>query len=219
MNDEEMRRGAGIYSKLVLGIYDMLVVRLSNSLVWRCPSSLMLAQYDRFLGRRHLDVGPGTGWFLAHARLRENACVTLMDLNTNSLDSASALLDGVEHDRLIANAIDPLPDEAGPFDSIAANYLFHCIPGTWQEKGAAFEHLAGRLAPGGTLFGSTILGRDVHHTISGRGLMALYNRVGIFHNRSDDERGLRAALEKHFHHVSLQVRGTVAMFSADHPKG
>ena len=67
MNDQEVRRGAGIYSKPILAIYDLLVVKLSNSFTWRCPSPVMLAQYDQLMGRRHLDVGPGTGWYLANA--------------------------------------------------------------------------------------------------------------------------------------------------------
>lgn len=218
MNDQEVRRGAGIYSKPVLAIYDTLVVRLSNSFAWRCPSRLMLAQYDRLLGRRHLDVGPGTGWYLAHAQLPERAEVTLMDLNTNSLDSASQRIAGVDQSRLVANVLEPLPVDAGPFDSIGVNYLFHCVPGTWVEKGKAFSHLADRLADGGALFGATILGDDADHNLPGRGLLALYNRMGIFHNRSDDTDDLRAALEDVFHVVDFDVVGTVAMFSARSPK-
>lgn len=218
MNDQEVRRGAGVYSKPILGIYDLVVVRLSNSLAWRCPSVLMLAQYDRLLGRRHLDVGPGTGWYLANAQLPEDADVVLMDLNSNSLESASARIAGVTHSRLVANVLEPLPEDIGLFDSIGVNYLFHCVPGTWTDKGTAFGHLAERLADDGVLFGATILGTGVRHNLGGRGLMALYNRLGIFHNRADDAGGLRAALEAAFREVEVNVVGTVAVFSAREPR-
>lgn len=218
MNDQEVRRGAGIYSKPILGIYDLLVVRLSNSLAWRCPSPLMLAQYDRLVGGRHLDVGPGTGWYLANAALPEDVDVVLMDLNGNSLDSASARIDGTPHSRLVGNVLEPLPEDAGPFDSIGVNYLLHCVPGTWAEKGEAFRHLADRLSDGGALFGATILGSGVEHNFGGKGLMALYNRLGIFHNRQDDADGLRAALQRSFDEVDLEVVGTVAVFSARRPR-
>lgn len=218
MYDEDVRRGAGIYSKPVLGFYDTLVVRFSNSLAWRCPSPLMLAQYNRFLAGRHLDVGPGTGWYLANARMPEGAVVTLMDLNANSLERASERLGSTAHSQLVANVLEPLPEAAGPFDSIGVNYLFHCVPGTWASKGIAFAHLAERLSDEGVLFGSTILGRGVEHNLAGTRLMALYNRMGIFHNRLDDVQGLRAALEHAFGKVEVEVVGTVAVFSAREPR-
>jgi SAM-dependent methyltransferase len=225
MTNEDVRRGAGIYSKPVLSVYDLLVVRLSNSLAWRCPSRLMLDQYDRYLGQEHLDVGPGTGWYLVHARLPERASITLMDLNENSLEHAGSRLSDTPsaHPRpatraVAGNVLEPLPESLGRFDSIAANYLFHCVPGTWESKGQAFGHLAARLSDDGVLFGSTILGSGVEHNLGGKGLMALYNRMGIFHNRDDDEAGLRGALERHFGRVHVEVVGTVALFRASQPR-
>lgn len=226
MNDQEVRRGAGIYSKPVLVIYDTLVVRLSNSVAWRCPSRLMLERYDQLLGRKHLDVGPGTGWYLAHADSPNDLQLTLMDLNKNSIEHATqrlrAELDGGQLSNvprgLVGNVLEPIPETAGQFDSIAVNYVFHCVPGTWQEKGVAFEHLAQRLDDDGVLFGATILGDDTSHNILGRGLMDLYNHMGIFHNREDDVDGLCAALESAFEDVTLRVVGKVAVFDARGPR-
>src|SRR5690625_5745064 len=69
-----------------------------------------------------------------------------MDLNPHSLDSASAHLGAVEHRTVVADVLDPLPESIGPMDSIAANFLIHCLPGSWSEKGTAFRHLADRLS-------------------------------------------------------------------------
>lgn len=219
MIDHETRRGAGIYSKPVLSAYDLIVVRLSNSLAWRCPSRLMLAQYNRLVGDRHLDVGPGTGWYLAHADIPRVTDLRLMDLNANSMEMTAARLSA--RGSIAAyelNVLDPLPPAMGEFDSIGVNYLFHCVPGTWEDKSVAFVHLAERLADGGVLFGATILGDGVRHNLGGRSLMALYNRLGIFHNRNDDAAGLRTALERSFDNVDVEVTGTVAVFSARRPK-
>lgn len=218
MDDREVRRGAGIYSRAVLGVYDLLVIRLSNSFAWRCPSRLMLDRYNRLLGRRHLDAGPGTGWYLGKAGLPAGAEITLLDLNPNSLDSAASRLEGVPCRRLLANALDALPEGLGPFDSVGANYLMHCIPGSWQEKGVVFRRLAERLEDDGVLFGSTILGRGVRHNLAGRRLMSLYNRLGVFHNRDDDAAGLERALARAFHEHSVEIVGTVAMFTARRPR-
>lgn len=217
MNDQEVRRGANVYSRTALGFYDLIVIKFSNSKAWRCPSRLMLAQYDRCLGRRHLDVGPGTGWYLANAKMPDDAEITLMDLNPNSLNSTSARIADVTHRTMVANVLQPLPASAGPFDSIGVNYLFHCVPGSWDAKGIAFPHLAKSLTDDGVLFGSTILGKGVNHNRTGSKLMALYNRKGIFHNLEDDAAGLETSLRRSFRQVTVDVVGTVAVFSAREP--
>lgn len=214
---DEARRGAAVYSKRLLGSYDLLVVHLSNSFVWRCHRSVMAAQYARNVGVRHLDVGPGTGWFLANSFLPRDTEVTLLDLNPNSLASARQRLPGADVRTVVANVLEPLPDELGPFDSVSVNYVLHCLPGSWAEKGRVFGHLASKLAPGGVLFGATVLGRGVRHNLVGRRLMRLYNQKGIFHNTEDDLEGLEDALRQHFGDVTVRVMGAVALFQASAP--
>jgi hypothetical protein len=51
--------------------------------------------------------------------------------------------------------------EPGTYESVAMTNLLHCLPGPMSAKGVAFEHAHRALAPGGTLFGVTILGKDV----------------------------------------------------------
>jgi hypothetical protein len=70
------------------------------------------------------------------------------------------------------------------------------------------------LATDGVVFGSTILGRGVHHNAVGRALMRPYNRKGIFSNLEDDREGLERALAADLSAVEVEVVGTVALFSA-----
>lgn len=220
MDNKEVRRGAAIYSKTVLSVYDMVVVRLSNSLAWRCPSNMMLAQYNKHLGTHHLDVGPGSGWYLVNADFPTQSEITLIDLNQNSVDYASSRLSRIRPAPrgVTGNILESLPDSLGEFDSIAMNFLLHCLPGSWADKSVAFKNLSERLTSGGVLFGSTILGTGVKHNPGGRGLMALYNRLGVFHNQDDSEEGLREALSAYFHSFSVETIGVVALFSATNPK-
>lgn len=218
MNNSDVHAGAAVYSKPVLRIYDLFVVHFSAARAWRCDCNSMLSQYDDNIGRRHLDVGPGTGWYLEHSKPPMDAQITLMDLNPNSLTRASSRLGDIPHRTIIGNVLEPLPESAGMFDSIATNYLFHCVPGGWDAKGAAFAHLSRHLAPDGVLFGSTILGQGVQHNRVGSALMKLYNRRGVFHNENDDAVGLQRALEQHFADVMVTVIGTVALFQARQPQ-
>lgn len=218
MNKVEVAAGASAYSKPALTIYDSFVVRFSSRHAWRCPNDQMLAQYREHLGRRHLDVGPGTGWYLERS-VNNATDLTLMDLNTNSLETTANRLARLDPIVCVKqNVLEPLPSDLGAFDSIGMNYLMHCLPGTWLQKGRAFANLAARLDGNGVLFGSTVLGDGVRHNRLGRSLMNVYNAKGIFDNRRDDAAGLEQALGESFATVEVQVIGTVAMFQAKGPR-
>jgi SAM-dependent methyltransferase len=60
--------------------------------VWRCPTTLLVERYRRHIRPRHLDVGPGTGYFLERAGLAAGTPVTILDPNMNVLDYASRRL-------------------------------------------------------------------------------------------------------------------------------
>ena len=78
----EEKAGAAVYSKATLAVYDVYVLQLSNRFAWRCPRQRLLEHYDANLSGNHLDIGPGTGWYLRNATFpSERPNVTLMDLN------------------------------------------------------------------------------------------------------------------------------------------
>jgi SAM-dependent methyltransferase len=212
----DVEAGQAIYSPVVLAAYDTLVLGFSNRYVWRCPSATMLARYDELAGPRHLDAGVGTGWFLDKCRWRARRPeITLLDLNDNSLRTAARRIERYEPRLVHANVLEPVDLGEVDFDSIGLNYLLHCLPGTLETKAAAVvRNLAGRLKPGGVLFGSTILGRGVGHNALGRTLMRLYNRKGIFANLDDDPRGLERGLAAELGSVELEIVGAVALFTA-----
>jgi SAM-dependent methyltransferase len=212
----DVEAGQRIYTPLVLRLYDLVVLGFSNRFAWRCPSSTMLERYDQHVGRRHLDLGPGTGWYLDHCTWPvERPEITLLDLNENSLSMAVSRLRRYAPRTIRANALDALPVGSARFESAAANYLLHCLPGQIESKAATLAaNVHSHLEPGGVFLGSTILGRGVPHTRVGRRLMRLYNRKGIFSNTEDDERGLARGLETTFSDVEIEVVGAVALFAA-----
>lgn len=219
---EAEKDGAEKYSRAVLAAYDTFVLKWSNTYAWRCPRERLLAHYDTHLGGRHLDIGPGTGWYLNQATYPISAPeVTLMDLNTNTMAMTTRRL----ADRNITPAVHtgsilaPIDPSIGVFDSVAANFVFHCVPGTWEQKGKAFGHIAEVIADDGVFFGSTILGAAAGHNLFGRVLCALYNGpIKAFHNSTDDLNGLRTALSAAFETVDITVVGTVAVFAAHRPR-
>lgn len=219
MVDKDAVRAAEPYTPAFLAIYDLWVIRLSDRFAWRCPAEVMLATYDKHLGRRHLEVGPGSGWYLVNARRPAGSVITLMDLNPVPLEHTRKRLrgKGCEVRTVTGNVLDRVPDSAGTgFDSIALNFVMHCVPGSFAEKGGAFIHLARVLDEDGTLFGSTILNQRPD-SLFGRALATVYTRVGAFNNATDDRESLESALRSAFAAVEFTDVGDVTLFTGRHP--
>jgi SAM-dependent methyltransferase len=207
--------GQAIYTRRTLAVYDIAVLGVSNVLIWRCPTRRILDLYHRHVTDRHLDVGVGTGWFLDHCRFpAPRPHVALLDLNPTCLSQAAARIARYQPEVYQADVLQPIQLDTEPFSSISLSYLLHCLPGTIQEKAVVFDHLKPLLAPGGVLFGATLLSGGVVRSAAARALMAAYNAKGIFANRNDDLDGLRRALESRFDRVDIEVAGCGALFVA-----
>src|SRR5262245_44107709 len=90
--DDPAYAGQSEYTPLFLRVYDPVVLGFVTRVVWRCPASRMVAGYRRHVRPRHLDVGPGTGYFLERAGLPDGSPVTILDPNLNVLGYASRRL-------------------------------------------------------------------------------------------------------------------------------
>jgi SAM-dependent methyltransferase len=214
--DDPAYRGQAGYTPLLLGIYDPFVLGFMARVVWRSPTPPVLDRYRHHVGRRHLDVGPGTGYFLDKAGLPPAAEVTLLDPNPVVLAHASHRLASLNVSAVEADVLKPLPVE-GPFDSVALNFVLHCLPGPQPHKALAIRNVAAVLAPDGVLFGGTVLGGSTNHTLPARAVLRAFNWQGAFDNLEDTEEGLRDILEESFQDVEIDVVGSTAQFTATGP--
>jgi SAM-dependent methyltransferase len=197
-------------------VYDPLVVRFANRFGWRCPSARLLRFYDEHVAAEHLDVGPGTGWFLARCRFpTPTPAITLLDVNAAVLDAASAHIERYRPARVQANVLAPIDHEPEAFDSAALAHVLHCLPGSIAEKAVALDHVAALVRPGGTLFGTTVLAGGVRHSRFSRSYLDYLNEIGVFSNHEDDLEGLEAALAARFERYELRTEGRVALFAAE----
>ncbi len=210
---DDAAAGAAIYSRLLLSVYDLYVLGFSNRFVWRCPSRLILDFYNQHVSARHLDVGVGTGYFLDKCTFPiPDPIIALVDLNPNSLQFAARRLQRYRPSIYVANVLEPLQIEPADFDSIAINYVLHCLPGEISSKAVVFPNLKRLLRPGGVIFGSTILGKGVKHNVLAKRLMQIYNSKRIFSNLHDDGDDLESVLKTNFREYTIHVVGCVAFF-------
>lgn len=207
-----------VYSPMTLAIYDTLVLRISNPAIWRCPTPRILGLYDTHVSANHLDVGVGTGWYLDHCRFPAAPRLALMDLNRHALSSTAKRIERYAPQTHVADVLQPVRPVGERFASIGLTYLMHCLPGDMAEKSRVFDHMLPLLAPGGVVFGATILAEGVERSAAAVRIMGFYNRKGIFGNAADSLDGLRGELAKRFDKVEITVVGCVALFVASAPR-
>ncbi|MCG7498260.1 class I SAM-dependent methyltransferase [Vibrio sp. Of7-15] len=213
MNKEATIAGQAVYSKKVLSIYDFWVLGVSNHYFWKCPTRFISEQFSKKVSSNHLDVGVGSGYYLKNFLPQTTNRIALLDLNENSLDTASKVISHFQPEVYSGDVLEPLQLNIEKFDSISVNYLLHCLPGDIAEKGIIFKHLKSYMNNGGVLFGSTILGKGTDKNFFAKKLMAIYNKKGIFSNHNDELDSLIASLNEHFTDVEVKVIGCVALFS------
>jgi SAM-dependent methyltransferase len=167
---------------------------------------------------RHLDVGPGTGYFIDRSGLSDGSRVTILDPNRNVLDHASRRLRRLDVTAVEADVLKPLGVE-GPFDSAALHLVIHCLPGPMSRKAAAVANVAAVLVPTGVLFGASVLGTAGPQTWLSRRVLDAFNRRGAFDNLDDTEEGLREILGASFASVQVDTVGSIAIFAATNNPG
>jgi SAM-dependent methyltransferase len=215
--DNPAYRGQSDYNRPLLRLYDPLVLGFAARFVWRCPTTRLVEGYRRHIRDSHLDVGPGTGYFLERSGLPDGSRVTIVDPNANVLDHASRRLRHLDVTAIEADVLKPLPVD-GPFDSAALHLVIHCLPGPLPRKAAAVANVAAVLAPTGVLFGASVLGTAGPQTWLSRRVLDAFNRRAAFDNLNDSEEGLGEILAASFEHVELETVGSVAIFAATNPR-
>lgn len=208
-----MKPTSVVFNQRMLKYYDRLLEFTCNR-VWRCPISRTLELYKQHLSSNHLEVGVGTGYFLAHSHLPgSEPRLALLDLSPHCLNRTATRLSRYAPEVYEASALAPIEMSARRFDSIAMNYVLHCMPGALPKKGVAFANLKPLLNSSGVLFGSTVLRHGVRCDLGAKAFMRLYNARKVFCNLEDSLADLKQALETTFHNVQIEVIGCVAQFS------
>lgn len=196
-------------------MYDWWVLGFMANYALRSPTREIVERYRPLFGGRHLDVGPGSGYFIDVAA-PDGVDVTLLDPNRHVLDHCARRLSRFGPTLVEGDVLKPLPVD-GEFDSVALSAVLHCLPGPMEAKGAAIRHVASVLSADGVLFGVTLLGIEGHHSGLARALLKIANKRGSFDNLGDTRDGLEAILVDSFSHVEIETIGSLAHFTARRP--
>jgi len=202
--------------------------------------------YRSNLSKHHCEIAVGTGLFLSNDLSNVCKTITLVDLNENSLQSCEQRIErtyleygeGCDNisspaiSKLVADVMVPPEEESSlaplnkrKFQSVGANFLFHCLHGSnLLDKGTAFRNCASLLDPNdGVFFGSTILGKEMLHDQKNTGKTAMqvlhnFNESGVFGNLGDSMDDLECILMDVFSDVEVWRVGYCGMWKARNPK-
>lgn len=228
-----------VYTPASLDAYDAMVWDFNSPFHWRIHRQEIDALYQQGLegAQRHCEVAVGTGLFLREWANQSHVDagleqLTLMDLSPSSLEGCYQRLQTEEYfvnhvsvEKVQANILESPPRNLrGIYDSVAANFLLHCLPGnSLLDKYEAIQSCASLLKPSGSFFGSTILGKDLEVDAAAAGPHALatnklYNQLGIFGNSGDTFEDIAVILNDLFYDVTIFQIGYCAVWLARNPK-
>lgn len=206
-------RSQRYFNRLSLFFYDALLYGVISKYAWGSSTARLDAHYARYVSANHLEVGVGTGYLLDRVRFPTPPRLALMDLSEQCLAATARRVARHAPQRYVQNILTPVTQQIAPFDSISVNYVMHCVPGDFKEKGIAFVHLAALLAPDGTLFGTTVLSLDERKNLLAWPFMWLMNALGVFNNRADSALDLEGSLRANFQVVQFDIVGVTAFFA------
>lgn len=210
---DQVRAGAEVYTRRVLAWYDVFVLGFVCPVVWHCHRREMMRAYNRNVGRRHLDLGPGTGFFLDRCVFpTDRPRLALIDLNDDVLRRTAARVARYRPTSYRRDVLQPLDLGSARFDSVGMNFLLHCLPGGFPHKAAVLDHVLPYVVPGGRIFGSTVLARGVSHGRLAPKALESLNNDETMHNADDSLDQLDAALASRFTNYRLTDRGSVGFF-------
>lgn len=207
--------GQWLFSLMSHQLYDMFLYRCISRFIWQCDPAKLLEAYQQSCAANHLEIGVGTGYLLAaHQPPLRFERLVLMDLNRVCLAKSARRLADLAPQTRQQDILQPIIHTGDLFDSVAMNYVLHCVPGGFKDKGAAITHVSQVLNPGGIFFGASLVYSGVAHTRFARLLMWVLNRIGVFNNDLDCREQLEECLTREFSEVHIEVCGSAVRWRA-----
>jgi len=207
--------GQLFFSYMSHNLYDLLIYRFVAPIIWGCKTEKIIDNYHRNLSDNHLEIGVGTGYLLNYSNPNPlNLTLSLMDLNKRCLEKSATRLSKYSPATYQRNILQPLSLPGKRFSSIGLNFVMHCVPGSYLDKGVAFQHAYDVLENGGVFFGSTVLRHSVSHKPFSKAAMRILNSLNIFHNDQDDLVDFKQAIESLFDLVEIQTYGPTIVWTA-----
>lgn len=188
-----------------------MVNDINCTYAWRCPKKNIIKNYKSNIKNNHLEIGPGTGYFLKNNF--DIKKLYLIDINQDTLDFSYQNLSENYNDINIINH--NLFEEKlfiNNLESAGINYVLHCVPGNLEDK---IDNLVNNLKSNKqiTYFGATVLNDEDLQTNVSRLELQFLNKFKIFNNKNDYSKNLINFLKYNNFNYKIKIVGNVLIFS------
>lgn len=193
-------------SNILLNNYDYFVNNLNCKYVWKCNQNIIKDLYKNNLSKNHIEIGPGTGYFLKQNQFDS---LYLLDINNDILNDSFKNLKNnskkiVKINKNIFNKNNQL--KINNVNSIGLSYVLHCVPNTLD---ISLNYLVNNLNKKDvTLFGSTVIPTNTNFLASSE--LYFLNKLGIFNNLNHNLEQLKNFSKNYDHEIN--VVGNVLVF-------
>ena len=193
-----------------LKLYDYLVNDINCSYAWRCHKSNIFENYKNNIKTNHLEIGPGTGYFLENNYNIKK--LYLMDINDDTLNfSKNNLSENYQLETINHNIFEDKL-EIKDLESVGLNYVLHCVPGRLEDN---IDNLINNLETNNKVnfFGATVVSDKILQNRLSTIELFFLNKYNIFNNEMDTSKNLIDYLK--YNHIKYQEKivGNVLLFS------
>lgn len=190
-----------------LPIYDIVVNDFNCKYVWKCKKEHIYELYKKNMKKKHLEIGPGTGFFLKKYSFSH---LYLLDVNPDTLEYSKNQLNN-KCDKIYSCKWNIFENKLviKNIDTVGLTYVLHCVDGSLDSK---LQLLYDNLITDKpiTIFGATVLnGRNCVD----KSQLYILNRFQIFNNHQDHLENAIHFFEKNKLEYQYKIIGNVLLFS------
>ena len=194
-------------NNLIFNNYDYFVNNINCKYVWKCDQRYIKKLYANNITNKHLEIGPGTGYFIKKYQFNN---LHLVDINQDILNNSKKNLTNncqniKIHNQNIFENNNKINED---ITSIGMSYVLHCVPNNLDRS---IDKLVENVQTDNqiTIFGSTVIPNK-------KDLMAMteiytLNTLGIFNNINHNKEQLDYIIDKY--NGNIKHVGNVLLFN------
>ena len=194
-------------NNLIFNNYDYFVNNINCKYVWKCDQRYIKKLYANNITNKHLEIGPGTGYFIKKYQFNN---LHLVDINQDILNNSKKNLTNncqniKIHNQNIFENNNKINED---ITSIGMSYVLHCVPNNLDRS---IDKLVENVQTDNqiTIFGSTVIPNK-------KDLMAMteiytLNTLGIFNNINHNKEQLDYIIDKY--NGNINHVGNVLLFN------
>lgn len=198
------------FNRIIFKNYDLLVNNLNCKYVWKCDQKYIQNIYDKNITRNHIEIGPGTGYFLKKYKFDN---LTLIDVNQDILEESSRNLENnCKNINIINHNIFEKNNklEIKNYNSIGINYVLHCVP---NDLSYSISNMINNIPNNNlTLFGSTVIPSEKDKFSLAQLEIYFLNKFGIFNNKSHSVNDISLYIKNNFQNYNMNKIGNSFLF-------